>query len=136
DRQIMPGFREGMEKVSKDEQRHIGFGVKCLSDLVKEDPDCKYAVADLLRDVTTLSVGVFVPPNWDRRYIETFGKTIEDVYEDGMKSLESKLRAAGLPLEELPGPPPFPLHLSTRERAERAVQLLQANYLGEKQGAP
>src|SRR5256885_6638286 len=88
ERGILPGFLEGMQNVSKDEQRHIGFGVKCLSDLVKEDPECKYAVADLLRDVTTLSVGVFVPPNWDRRYVETFGKTIEDVYEDGMKSLE------------------------------------------------
>jgi len=135
-REILPGFRQGMENVSKDEQRHIGFGVKCLSDLVKEDPDCKDAVADLLRDVTTLSVGVFVPPNWDRRYVETFGKTIEDVYEEGMKSLESKLRAAGLPLEELPGPPPFPLHLTPRERAEHAVRLLEANVLGEKTGPP
>ncbi|MEA2405317.1 MAG: ribonucleoside-diphosphate reductase beta chain, partial [Thermoleophilaceae bacterium] len=51
ERDILPGFRQGMENVSKDEQRHIGFGVKCLSDLVKEDPECKYAVADLLRDV-------------------------------------------------------------------------------------
>jgi putative sterol carrier protein len=136
EREIMPGFRAGMENVSKDEQRHIGFGVKILSDLVKEDPDCKYAVADLLRDVTTLSVGVFVPPNWDRRYVEVFGKTIEDVYEEGMKSLESKLRTAGLPLEELPGPPPFPLHLTARERAEHAVKLLEANVLGEKTGPP
>ena len=28
-----PGFREGMENVAQDEQRHIGFGVKMLSDL-------------------------------------------------------------------------------------------------------
>jgi len=34
-------------------------------------------------------------PNWDRRYVEIFGRTIEDVYEEGMKSLESKLKAAG-----------------------------------------
>src|SRR5438094_409934 len=47
ERGILPGFRQGMENVSRDEQRHIGFGVKCLSDCVKQDPDCKYAVADL-----------------------------------------------------------------------------------------
>src|SRR5437763_9626388 len=112
ERGIMPGFYAGMQNVSKDEQRHIGFGVKCLSDLVKEDPDCKYAVADLLREVMPLSVGVFVPPNWDRRYVEVFGSTIEEGYLQGMQSFESKMRAAGLALEELPGAPPLPITLA------------------------
>jgi putative sterol carrier protein/1,2-phenylacetyl-CoA epoxidase catalytic subunit len=136
ERGIMPGFREGMENVSRDEQRHIGFGVKCLSDLVREDPDCKYAVADLLREVVPLTVGLFKPPNWDRRYTETFGKTIEDLYEDGMKSLDQKLRSAGLPLEDLPGPPPIPLNLTPRERAVNAIKLMHANIIGEKDGPP
>jgi hypothetical protein len=136
ERDVLPGFRSGMENVSRDEQRHIGFGVKCLADLVKQDPECRYAVADLLREVAPLSVGVFVPPGWDRRYVECFDSTIEDVFEQGMVSLESKLRAAGLPLEELPGPPPFPLDLAPRERAERAIALLQAGILGEKTGPP
>ena len=39
DRDLLPGFREGMEKVAADEQRHIGFGVKLLSDLRKMDPE-------------------------------------------------------------------------------------------------
>jgi putative sterol carrier protein len=136
ERGILPGFRKGMENVSKDEQRHIGFGVKILSDLQKEDPECRYAVADLLREVVPLTVGVFVPPGWDRRYTELFGKTIEEVYEDGMKSLEQKLRAAGMPLDELPGPPPIPLHRTPRERAEMAVKLMHANIIGEKTGPP
>jgi ribonucleotide reductase beta subunit family protein with ferritin-like domain len=85
ERGIMPGFLEGMENVSKDEQRHIGFGVKCLSELLREDPECKYAVADLLRDVVPYTVGVFKPPNGDRRYTEIFGKTMEEVFEDALK---------------------------------------------------
>ena len=80
--------------------------------------------------------GVFKPPNWDRRYTEVFGKTIEDVYEEGMKSLEQKLRAAGLPLHELPGPPPIPLNRTPRERAEFAIKLMHANIIGEKAGPP
>jgi putative sterol carrier protein len=136
DRGIMPGFLQGMENVAKDEQRHIGFGVKILSDLNKEDPDCRYAVADLLREVVPMTVGVFAPPNWDRRYTQLFGKEIEDLFEDGMKSLEQKLRSAGLPLEELPGPPPIPLHRTPRERAELAIKLMQANIIGEKHGPP
>jgi ribonucleotide reductase beta subunit family protein with ferritin-like domain/putative sterol carrier protein len=136
DRGILPGFRSGMENVSRDEQRHIGFGVKCLSDAVKQDPDCKYAVADLLREVMQYTIAVFVPPNWDRRYVEIFDSTIEDVFEQGVISFESKMRAAGLPLEELPGPPPLPIDMTPRERVDRALMMLQAGILGEKNGPP
>jgi putative sterol carrier protein len=136
ERKVLPGFYEGMQNVSRDEQRHIGFGVKLLSDLVREDPECKYAVADLLREVMTLTVGVFVPPNWDRRYVEVFGSTIEEVYLQGMQSFESKMRAAGLPLEELPGPPPLPVSLTQEQRVERALGMLRAGYVGEKNGPP
>src|SRR3954466_11725657 len=125
DRGVLPGFREGMENVSRDEQRHIGFGVKMIFDLVKEDPDCRHTIADLLREVLPMALGVFVPPNWDMRYIETFGSSMIEVYEHGMTSLEQKLRAAGCPLDELPGPPPIPLEMSARERSERAIKLLQ-----------
>jgi ribonucleotide reductase beta subunit family protein with ferritin-like domain len=136
ERGILPGFGAGMKNVSKDEQRHIGFGVKCMSDLVKQDPECRDAVADLLREVMPYMTAVFVPPNWDRRYTEVFGSTIEDVYEEGMQSLEQKMRSAGIPLDELPGPPPIPVDMTPRERAERAIAMLQAGYLGEKIGPP
>jgi hypothetical protein len=136
ERGVLPGFREGMENVSKDEQRHIGFGVKLVSDLVKEDPDCRHAIADLLREVLPMTVGVFVPPNWDMRYIETFGSTMLEVYEQGMQSLEQKLRSAGCALEDLPGAPPIPLDMTPRERSQRAIALLQAGVFGEKNGPP
>jgi hypothetical protein len=48
---------------------------------------------------------VFVPPGWDRRYSECFGFTVEDIFEEGARSFESKLGAAGLPVESLPGRP-------------------------------
>src|SRR5436309_8144199 len=136
ERGILPGFREGMENVSRDEQRHIGFGVKILSDLNRQDPDCKHAIAELLREVLPYMTAVFVPPNWDRRYTEVFGQTIEDVYETSMISLEQKMKSAGMPLESLPGPPPIPLDLTARERSERAISLLQRGVLGEKTGPP
>ncbi|HEX8647176.1 MAG TPA: ribonucleotide-diphosphate reductase subunit beta [Thermoleophilaceae bacterium] len=136
ERGVLPGFLEGMTNVSRDEQRHIGFGVKCLSDLYKQDPECADAVSDLLREVIPFITAVFVPPNWDRRYTEVFGSTIEEVYEQGMASLDQKLRAAGMPIEELPGPPPIPQDMTARERAERAIALLEAGYIGEKTGPP
>ncbi len=38
ERDQLPAFREGMQNIAADEQRHIGFGVKLLSDLNREDP--------------------------------------------------------------------------------------------------
>jgi putative sterol carrier protein len=46
------------------------------------------------------------------------------------------MRSAGLPLEELPGPPPIPLNRTPRERAEYAAKLLLGNIVGEKNGPP
>ena len=136
ERGVMPGFREGMEKVAADEQRHIGFGVKLLSDLRKMDPEVPHAVADLLREVIPWTASVLVPPNWDMRYIESFGFTYEDIGEEGAASLETKMRSAGMPIEELPGPPVFPVEGTPRERAVRGQQMVRAGLLGEKTGPP
>ena len=133
---VLPAFRAGMRNVALDEQRHIGFGVKLLRDLATEDPEVPEAVADLLRDVLPHTVGVFAPPNWDRRYSECFGFTLEEIYEEGARSFESKMRAAGLPVEDLPGPLLYPIDLPPRERALRGMALLQAGILGEKNGPP
>src|SRR3954467_9460664 len=133
---LLPAFSAGMYNVSQDEQRHIGFGVKLLRDLALEDPDVPEAVADLLREVLPFTIGVFAPPGWDRSYSECFGFTLEEINEEGAKSFESKMRAAGLPLEDLPGPVPYPVDLPPRERALRGMALLQAGILGEKNGPP
>ncbi|MBX5470345.1 MAG: ribonucleotide-diphosphate reductase subunit beta [Thermoleophilaceae bacterium] len=133
---LLPGFREGIRNVALDEQRHIGFGVKALSDLVQMDLECRDAVAELLREVMPYSVAVLVPPGWDRGYTECFGFTLEDIYAEGVQSLETKLRSAGLPLEEMPGAVPIDLSVPPQERAGRAIKLLQGNLIGEKLGPP
>jgi len=135
-RDLMPGFRAGMENVSLDEQRHIGFGVKMLADLQREDPDCRYAVADVLREALLYAAAVFVPPGWNRGYVECFGSTVEDLYLQGLQSLDTKLRSAGMPLEELPGPTVVPIRVANREDAERVIHLLEANVIGEKLAPP
>src|ERR1044072_9167197 len=86
-REVLPGFREGMRNVSLDEQSPIGFGVKLLRDPAAEDPDVPDAVADQLREVLPYSLGVFVPPGWDTRYVECFGFTLEQGYEHAARSL-------------------------------------------------
>jgi hypothetical protein len=136
ERDQLPGFRGGMRNISLDEQRHIGFGVKLLRDLSLEDPEVPLAVADLLREVLPYSAAVFVPPNWDRRYAECFGFTLEEIFAEGARSFESRLRAAGLPLDSLPGPIPYPHDLEPEERARRGIVMLEAGFLGEGNGPP
>jgi hypothetical protein len=135
-RDLLPGFREGMRQVALDEQRHIGFGVKLLHDLHESEPAVRAAVADLVREATPYSLAVFIPPGWDRSYTECFGFTLEEIYTEGARSFESKLRAAGLPLEELPGPSVFPLEMTARERAEYGLAMLRAGFIGPGDGAP
>jgi putative sterol carrier protein len=134
-RDILPGFRAGMRQVALDEQRHIGFGVKLLYDL-RGEPGVVDAVADLIRRVTPSSLAVFIPPNWDRSYTECFGFTLEEIYTEGARSFEQKLRSAGMPLESLPGPSVFPPEMTPSERADYGIAMLQAGFIGPPNGEP
>ena len=124
-----------MRQVALDEQRHIGFGVKLLYDL-RAEPGVVDAVADLIRRVTPSSLAVFIPPNWDRSYTECFGFTLEEIYTEGARSFEQKLRSAGMPLESLPGPSVFPPEMTPSERADYGIAMLQAGFIGPPNGEP
>ena len=133
----MPGFSEGMHNVSRDEQRHIGFGVKTLSDCFRESDECKAAVVEMLREVLPWSMSVFVPPGWDLEYTRCYGFELEDIYAFGMRSVEAKWKAAGYPIDEMP-PDVFPFDLSAPhvEQARRAITLLRAGVAGEPVDRP
>lgn len=132
ERNLLPGLSEGIRNVSRDEQRHIAFGVKLISDLVREDPECEPAIAQLLREILPYTTAVFVPPGWDERYVTCFGFTLEDLYSHGADALEARLRAAGLKPEKMRTGLPF--DLPAPERARRGLALLRAGYLGQPNG--
>jgi hypothetical protein len=126
-----------MVNVSRDEQRHIGFGVKALAEMFEESEECKAAVVELLREILPYSLAVFVPPGWDERYTTEWGFTLVDIYAFGMRSIESKWRATGYPLEEMPADIyPVDRSLPHEERAKQQIVLLQAGVLGEPNGRP
>jgi hypothetical protein len=131
-RNLLPGFRQGIHNVSRDEQRHIAFGVKMIADLVREDPECEAAIGELLREVFPYALAVFVPPDWDERYVTAFGFTLEQLYAHGSESFEGRLRAAGVDPE--PMRTGFPFDVSPMERARRGLALLRSGYMGEPNG--
>jgi 1,2-phenylacetyl-CoA epoxidase catalytic subunit len=133
----MPAFSEGMHNVARDEQRHIGFGVKVLSELFAQSEECKAAVVELLREVLMYGIAVFVPPGFDREYTRAYGFEMEDVYAFAIRSIRAKWRAAGYPLEEMP-PDVFPFDpaLPEDEVARRLTAMLEAGVLGEPRARP
>ncbi|HEY2217018.1 MAG TPA: ribonucleotide-diphosphate reductase subunit beta [Solirubrobacteraceae bacterium] len=135
ERDKLPAFREGMENIAADEQRHIGFGVKLLSDLAREDPvRVPKAVAKILREVTRYTAQVLMPPGWDERYVTVFNSTLDAVGVEGITSMTTKLRSAGLPIESLPGPKLLPDDLSPLELTKRGHALAKAGVIGVREG--
>jgi hypothetical protein len=132
DADLLPAFHAGLRNVSLDEQRHIGFGVKMLSELLRQDSDCEPAVGELLREVLPWTVSVFIPPGWDERYVTCFGFTLNDIYEHGATAMEGRLRAAGIDVLKLRTGLAFDTPVP--ERVRQAVTLLKAGYLGEPNG--
>ena len=131
----MPAFSEGMHNVARDEQRHIGFGVKVLSELLAESDECKAAVNEILREMLPFLTSVFIPPNWDEEYTRCYGFTLEEIFAFGMRSVEMKWKAIGYPFEAMPpGIFPFDPEMPHLERAERQLKLLKAGVLGEPNG--
>jgi Ribonucleotide reductase, small chain/SCP-2 sterol transfer family len=135
ERDKLPAFREGMQNIQADEQRHIGFGVKLLADLRREDPvRVPKAVAHILHDVTRYTAQVLMPPGWDESYLTVFGYSFDRIGPEGVNSLRTKLRSAGMPAETLPGPPLFPSGLTPLELSQRGRRLAQAGVLGVREG--
>jgi hypothetical protein len=135
----MPGFSAGMVNVSRDEQRHIGFGVKVLSELLGEGApgweENRAAVVELLREVLPYGPAVFYPPNMDRSYTECYGFSLEDIFAFGLRLIRQRWRTIGFPTEEMPpGVFPFDPEATPQEVAERQVQLMAAGILGPPDG--
>jgi ribonucleotide reductase beta subunit family protein with ferritin-like domain len=132
----LPGFSSGMENVSRDEQRHIGFGVKVLSELLAEGSpgweENRAAVVELLRETLPYGVAVFTPPDWNREYTECYGFTVEEIFAFGLKLIRQRWRTIGFPTEEMPpGVFPFDAETSEEEIAANQVKLLWNGVVGE-----
>jgi ribonucleotide reductase beta subunit family protein with ferritin-like domain len=135
ERDQLPAFRAGMANIAADEQRHIGFGVKLLSDLNREDPvRVPKAVAKILREVTRYTAQVLMPPGWDERYLTVFNYDFDTVGVEGVTSMMTKLRSAGLAIDTLPGPPIMPAGLSPLELSQRGRALAKAGVIGVREG--
>lgn len=134
--QILPGFREGIDNVSRDESRHVAFGVKMLGELVRSSRDCRAAAIELFDRVLPWSVGVFVPPNLDHEYTECFDFTLVEIYAFGLRGFETKLRRVGIEPAEIRVFSREDRSLSYEDRSRRLWVLLEDGIMGDDRREP
>lgn len=134
--EILPGFSTGIANVSRDEARHVAFGIKFLGELVASSKECRAAAIEMLDRVMPWAVGVFVPPNLDPSYAECFDFTLEEIEAFGMRSLETKLRRVGIDRNEIRLLSREDPSLSYEERARRAWILIRAGVIGDDRREP
>lgn len=99
-----PGFQAGFTCVARDESRHVGFGVKLLSDAIKEDPQAREVVAATLKRVLPVASLALVPPWAEDPYDYTdpiSGTHSSEVFDYAAKSLQKKLAAIGIRPEDM-----------------------------------
>ncbi|MEA2451307.1 MAG: ribonucleoside-diphosphate reductase beta chain [Actinomycetota bacterium] len=133
---ILPGFSAGITHVSRDESRHVAFGVKFLGDLTRSSRECRDATLEMWEKVMPWAAGVFVPPNRDRAYAECFDFTLAEIFAFGMRSFETKLRRMGFDISELRLFQGQDLTVSYEERARRAWVLIDAGVIGDDTREP
>ena len=136
DLKLLPGFSEGINNVSRDESRHVAFGVKFLGELVRSSQEIRAAAIELWDRVLPWSAGVFIPPNRDESYVECFGFSLVEIYAFGMRSFQTKLRRIGIDPSEIGLLAREDLSQSYEERARRAWVLIDSNIIGDDRKEP
>ena len=134
--EILPGFREGITSVSRDESRHVAFGIKFLGELVRGSEECRAAAIELWDRVMPWAAGVFIPPNRDRAYVECFDFTLDEIFAFGLRSFETKLKRMGFDIAELRLFAGQDLDQSYEERARRTWVLIDCGVIGDDRREP
>jgi len=93
----LPGFVEGFKNVSRDEHRHIAFGVRFLTDMAAEDDRYVKAIQNMMAEALPVADKVLDPP-WatsDEDW-EMFGVSKEETHAFAAQCLSRRLKVIGL----------------------------------------
>ena len=133
---LLPGFSEGINNVSRDEARHVAFGIKFLGELVRSSKEVRAAAIEMWDRVLPWSAGVFIPPGRDKSYVECFGFSLVEIYAFGMRSFETKLKRLGINPMELDLFAREDLSESYEERARTTLVLIDSKVIGDDRLEP
>jgi ribonucleoside-diphosphate reductase beta chain len=92
----LPGFVEGFSNVARDEHRHIAFGVRFLTDCVREDERYRGVIQNMLEQSIPVADKVIDPPWPEEEDSEFFGVSREETHAFAAQCLTRRLKVIGL----------------------------------------
>jgi len=92
----LPGFVEGFSNVARDEHRHIAFGVRFLSDCVREDDRYRGVIQKVMEESLPVADKVIDPPWAEEDDYELFGVSREETHAFAARCLSRRLKVIGL----------------------------------------
>ncbi len=104
---IMPGLRQGINLLKRDESRHIAYGVFLISRLVAQDKELWPAVESRMSELLPLALGVVQETDTieDPEAERPFGLRVEDYMDYAMSQFQKRWarieKARNQTLEEL-----------------------------------
>ena len=96
DQKTLPGFVEGFQNVSRDEHRHIAFGVRFLTDMAKEDTRYREAIQRTMAEALPIADQVLDPPWAEEEDWDLFGYSREETHAFAAQCLSRRLKVIGL----------------------------------------
>lgn len=92
----LPGFVEGFSNVARDEHRHIAFGVRFLTDSVRDDARYRQVIQGMLEQAIPVADRVIDPPWAEEDDYEMFGVSREETHAFAAQCLTRRLKVIGL----------------------------------------
>src|SRR5205814_1738109 len=130
----LPGFVEGFSNVARDEHRHIAFGVRILTDMVRDDPRHRAAMQRTMAEALPVADQVLDPPWPEEEDSELFGAPREEADACPAQSPTRRLKVVGRAGVQADGLGPFhrpggaqarPMPLSRRVSDSRSARPVQ-----------
>jgi ribonucleoside-diphosphate reductase beta chain len=101
DNELLPGFVEGYSSIHHDEQRHIGYGIWFLREVVVRDPALGDRVRQTLRDLLPAVAAALAPPDREETDWEALGASGDEIRDFALSGLTRRLNVVGVPLTSL-----------------------------------
>src|SRR4029078_12560587 len=82
----------GFSNVARDEHRHIAFGVRFLTDCVRDDDRYKEVIQKMLEQSLSVADGVIDPPWPEEEDNDLFGASREETHAFAAQCLNRRLK--------------------------------------------
>lgn len=96
---ILPGFLEGFENISRDEHRHVAYGTWYLQQAAK-DPGLRRRIQEKVFELVPIAAAVLIPTGQDPDNFSILGYSSEETNGYAFTALTRRLKVIGVSLTQ------------------------------------